>query len=58
MTVRQHAFQVNRLTWVQRGPLFNLSFQRAFPTKVTKVTSDVLSDEFQEFFANRRASGR
>ena len=51
MTVRQYAFQFNRLTWIQRGPLSDFLFQRAFPSKVTKMTSDVLSDAFKEIFA-------
>ena len=50
MAVRQYTFQVDRLTWIQRGPLSNLLFQRSFPIKVTKVTSDVLSDAFKETF--------
>ena len=51
MAVRQYAFQVDRLTWIQRGPLPDLLFQRAFPTKVTKDTSDLLSDAFKKIFA-------
>ncbi len=51
MAVCQYTFQVNRLTWIQRGPLSDFLFQRAFPTKVTKVTSDVLSNVFKETFA-------
>ena len=51
MAVCQYAFQVDQLTWIQRGPLSDLLFQRAFPPKVTKMTSDFLSDAFKEIFA-------
>ena len=48
MAVRQYAFQVDQLTWIQRGPLSDLLFQRAFPIK---VASDVLSDAIKEIWA-------
>ena len=50
MAVSQYAFQVDHLTWIQQGPLSDFLFQRGFPTKVTKITSDVLSNVFKETF--------
>jgi len=48
MAIREHAFQVNRLTRIQRGPLFDFLFQRTFPTKGTEVSAEVLADAFKE----------
>ena len=51
MAICQYAFQIDRLTWIQRGPLSDLLFQRAFPIRATKVASDVLSDTLKKTFA-------
>ena len=56
MAICQYAFQIDRLTWIQRSPLSDLFFKRTFPTKIIKVASDILSDAFKEISAQRYAS--
>ena len=55
MAVREYAFQVNRLTRIQRGPLFDFLFQRAFPIIATKVQAEVLADAFKQTFGKWEA---
>ena len=56
MAVREYSFEVNRLTRIQRGPLFDLLFQRAFPTIGVEVPAEVLADAFKETLGKWEAS--
>ena len=56
MAICQYTFQIDRLIWIQGGPLSDLFFQRTFPIKITKIVSDILADAFKEMFAQWQAS--
>jgi len=58
MAICEYAFQIDRLSWIQRGPFCDLLFQSTVPAGELKRGSDILSDALKETVPKRQAPRR
>ena len=54
MAVCEHALQIDRLTWIQRGPFLDLLFQNTVLAGMSNAAADVPSNAFKEINAQRQ----
>ncbi len=54
VTICEYALQIDRLSWIQRGPFSDLFFQRTVPAGELKRGTDILSDALKETVPKRQ----